>query len=535
MAERVLTKDKLKDEAYSSEAFLTALFWKYPEFYLYHPEDKLNGNMFGNNVWSFFFQLGRIAHNKQLQDFDEISISQIVAEYGIQDKFKKYGEFDFIQENIEYVGDKKENLEKYYEDVKKYFLLRELRNIFGDKVAERTDKYNYKKMNRFEIQIYWQDKVNQVAINNDAPITEFDLFDPDEMREMVNELDEESDFGMPLYNSKKVTEIMQGWGDNTLTILSGFSGNGKSSYSVHSLVLGCLVNKEKLLIIANEMGVKAYRKLALITAMGSKDLYEKASGLKGFDRKNINKGDFTEEEKKRLHLAIDWFEENLDGENSLIKFVPLEEHTIDNLEMVMRHYAHRGYRKIIWDTAKPTDGRGNTPRWQGFTEDFERISQLIEGDTGLDVSVFATVQAADEAIRMKYLDERCLGDSKKIKNVADTVLHMRPVRTDELKGGKNSIEVYEFFPKSISKERIAYLKKEGWYKDPEFDSTNQPYWKFKRKLDKDHNYYLFFTSKNRRNESNLTGLDVLVVRVNFNSNRWDEIGWTKDIERDTNY
>lgn len=535
MTEKISIGDKLKNEVYSSEAFLTALFWKYPEFYLYYPEDKLNSGMFGNKIWGFFFKLGRIAHNKHLQEFDEVSINQIVAEFNIQKQFEEYGEFDFIQENIDYVEDKKENLEKYYEDVKKYYLLRELRKVFGDKVAERQGKYDYKKMNRFQIQVYWQDKINQIMLDNDSPITEFNLLDPNEMRDMIRELDKESDYGMPLYNSKKMTEIIQGWGYNTLTILSGFSGNGKSSYAVHSLVLGCLVNKEKLVIIANEMGVKAYRKLALITIMGSKDLYEKAEGLKGFDRKNINKGDFTQEELKRLNLAIDWIEENLEGDNSLIKFIPLEDHTIDNLEMVFRHYAHRGYRRFIWDTAKPTEGRSGTPRWQGFTEDFERISSFLDPDTGLDISIFATVQAADEAIRMKYLDERCLGDSKKIKNVADTVLHMRPVRSDELKGGKNEIEVYDFISKSTSKERLRRLKEEGWYSDPEFNSKNQPYWKLKRKLDKRYNYYLFFTSKNRRNQSNLTGLDVLVVRVDFNSNKWQEIGWTNDVERDINY
>lgn len=535
MTKSITSEDILKDEVYSSEAMLTALFWKYPEYYLYYPQDKLNTSMFGNDVWSFFFQLGRIAHGKHLQDFDELSIIQIVGEYNAQDKFKQYGEFEFIKENVDFVKDKKDNFEKYYEDVKKYFLLRELREIFGDKVIEKKDKYDYKKMNRFQIQIYWQDKVNEIAINNDAPIKDYNLFDPDEMREMVEELNEESDFGMPLFNAKKMTEILQGWGDHTITILSGFSGNGKSSYTVHSIVLGALVHKEKLVIMANEMGIKAYRKLALITIMGSKELYEKTNGLKGFDRKNINKGNFTEDEKKRLHAAINWVEENLDGDNSLIKLIPLDAYTIDSIEQVMRHYAHRNYKSFILDTAKPTEGGGNMPRWQRFVEDYERFEKLIDPDKGLGVKLFTTVQAADEAIRMKFLDERCLGDSKKIKNVADTVLHMRPVRSDELEGGKKEIEVYDFFPKDISKERIDYLKKEGWYNDHTFDTSKTSYWRLKRKLDKEHNYYLIFTSKNRRNESNLTGLDVLVVKVNFNSNKWDEIGWTKDVERDTNY
>ncbi|GAA0347993.1 hypothetical protein GCM10008931_44110 [Oceanobacillus oncorhynchi subsp. oncorhynchi] len=534
-AKKVKSEDVLKSEVYASEALLVSLFWKYPEFYLHHPEDKIGSKTFGNKIWAFFFNLGRKAHQKELGEFDELSVSQLVKEFGVEATYKKYGEYEFIYENIEYVKDKKDNFEKYYEDVKKYKLLRDFRDIFGDKVLHKTDKYNYHKLNRFQIQIYWQDKVNEIALTNDAPIKEYNLFDISEMREMVDRIDEESSFGMPLYGSDKMTEILQGWGDSTLTILSGFSGNGKSSYTVYSVVLGCLTNKERLVIIANEMGCEAYRKLALVTVMGSNELYEKTNGLKGFDRKAINKGNFSDDEKKRLHIGIDWIEENLEGDNALVKLIPLDAYTMDNVEQILRHYSHRGYSSFILDTAKPTEGGGNTPRWQKFTEDFEKLETLKKDDVGLGIKIFATVQAADEAIRMRFLDERCLGDSKKIKNVADGVVHMRPVRTDELDGGKFEIEVYEYVSKDTSKAKMAKLKSYGWEPDPTFKSSDKPYWRLRRSLDKEGNYYLFFCSKNRRNTSNLTGLDVLVLRVDFNSNKWKEIGWTNNVARDVNY
>ncbi len=100
---------------------------------------------------------------------------------------------------------------------------------------------------------------------------------------------------------------------------------------------------------------------------------------------------------------------------------------------------------------------------------------------------------------------------------------------------KKELEVYDFFPKDMSEERTSYLKKQGWKSDPTFKSEGKPYRRLIRTLDKENNYYLFFCSKNRRNESNLTGLDVLVMKINFNSNKWDEIGWTKNVERDINY
>jgi hypothetical protein len=85
---------------------------------------------------------------------------------------------------------------------------------------------------------------------------------------------------------------------------------------------------------------------------------------------------------------------------------------------------------------------------------------------------------------------------------------MRSVWDDEFKDGKREIKVYQ------------YRK-----------STKIPkgYETIETTLEKssDYTYMLLFTSKNRRGMSNDTGLDVLVFKVSFNRNSWQEIGWTK--------
>ncbi len=162
----------LKMKCIKTKQFLVGLFWKFPDFYLYYDDNKINRSHFGNKIWDFFFQLGRLAHQKHLQEFDEVSIASIVQEHGREKYYEKFGEYEFISELMEEVKNKKANFEAHYEAVKKYGLLREFRQLFGDNVIDNSldEKYNYKKMDRFEIQAYWQSKVSDIALGNDAPI-----------------------------------------------------------------------------------------------------------------------------------------------------------------------------------------------------------------------------------------------------------------------------------------------------------------------------------------------------------------------------
>ncbi|MCY9737539.1 replicative DNA helicase [Paenibacillus alvei] len=509
MAKLKAESDVLCQEAIISEGCLVGLFWNNPNLYSYYSEERLSSRMFGNKDWGFYFGLGRKMHEGKTLLFDDITTEQYVTSLGCRRYYEKFGEYDKIFEVMEEVKDYEENIESYYNEVKKYSLLRELRNLFDDKVVKENGNYNYRVMTREAIYRYWMDKLNQVALDNESQIEEFDLLDG--LEELIEELDNDPDIGMPFYNAEKFTDIVNGWAHGTITLLSGFSGNGKTSFAIEKLIMSCIKENEKLLIMANEMGLKDFQKTLLVSIMGSKELQEKA-GLedlfkKGFNRKQINKGNFSDEEKDKLKAAVAWIRHYC-KDTGLIKFVALEEYTIDNVEKVMRRYANRGYSRMILDTAKPTEGGASSQRWQQFVEDFERMYKVVRPEGGgLNIALFCTIQAADEALKWRYLDERCIAEAKKIKNVVDTSFHLRPVWGDEYDGEDKALEVFKFVPNRLK-------------------TTDKPYVKEKVKLQKDHIYYLLFTSKNRRGQSNLTGLDVLVFSVNFNNNRWTEVGWT---------
>jgi replicative DNA helicase len=521
-----LSIKQLNSESYNKEAILIGILWNNPDFYGSYSEEVLNKKTMGNAIWAFFLGLGRYLYDKGISVFDDISVHSAVAELKLEDKFEKYGGYAVVEELMNETKEMSQNFEAYYDEVKKYALLREYYKLFGEKVLKVDGKYNYKEMTRNQISMYWNDKLSNIDIeHNDTSIVAYNLLA--DLDEFIERLDINPDIGMPFYRAKKFTEIMSGWALGTVYILSAFSGNGKSSFVVEKVVLSCILENEKLLIIANEMDIEQYKKLLIITAMGSYELYEKYKEhfeKPSFNRKNINKGNFTEEEKEKLKMAVKWLKEVSNGKDSLVKFVPLEDYTMDNVEKVVRKYARRGYKRIIVDTAKPSEKGKNDTRWEQFVEDFDRLYKLARKDGGgLNLAIFATVQSSDDFVGKYWLNERCLAESKKIKNVVDFVAHMRPVFPQEYSGGNKELKVINYIPRS-----------EDLFNQDEVEEIDgqSDYVKQIKKLEHGKVYYLMFVSKNRRGQSNLTGLNVLVFQVDFNNNRWIEVGWATNVIRD---
>lgn len=532
---------RLATEIFNKEAMLVGILWSKPELFDIYTAEKLSSKSLANPVWAFYLGLGRELYKKNYEVFDDFSAHSVVAEKKMVEKYEKYGGYALIEELMEENKGKEDNFDGYYEEVKKYALLREYYRLFGDKVVDVDGVYNYKELDRNAISMYWNDKINNIDIaHNETSIVAYDLLA--DFDSFLNELDINPDLGMPFYKGKKLTDIINGWAYGTLSIIGAFSGNGKSSFVMEKLIMSCIIEKQKLAIIANEMDLAQYKKMLLITIMGT-EMYEKFKDYFGdkirFNRKSINKGNFTAEEKMKLEMAIEWIgekigkTENSKGDESLIKLIPLEEYTMDNVEKVVKKFARRGYCRWIIDTAKPSEGGKGKERWVQFVEDFDRLYKLARKDGGgLNLAMFCTVQQADNYVGKYWLNEQCLADGKKIKNVADLVWHMRPVHPQEYKDGAHELVVESWTP--INEDMFNQDEDQEGNEEQEvvdFGDGNKML-KKKIRLKQGKVYYLLFTSKNRRGMTNLTGLDVLVFEVDFNGNRWREIGWAKNVKRD---
>lgn len=495
-------KDVLIDEVYGAEGYLTALFWANPEWYNSYPKEKINSKTFANPNWAYFFGLGSYMYEKGITIFDDISVSLYAKETKTEAKLKTYGNYDTMEEIIEEVKDRGGNIEGYYQEVKKYALLRSLREYFGDKVVKVDGKYNYHKMTKEQLHVYWMDKINKLAFDGDNHFQEHYLLQG--LAESIKMWNENPDFGLEFYNSYHMTNITNGWADGCLYLNGMFGGKGKTSITFNKVIMGCLAKKEKLLVIANEQEIEDFKRMLLVTAMGI--------GTKEyFVRKRLNEGSFTEEEQRKLDNAIKWIESITgEGQEKLIAFVFMESYNMTNVRKIVTHFAHRGYRKLLIDTGKPSDsGSSNTPRWQQFTEDMTDLYSLIR-PSGLNIGTWVNVQLADSALTHRFLNEMALGDSRKIKNEATVVFLARNLWDDEYAGENHALKVWRWVKSEFSEQMVK----------EEFELD---------RFDKDGNfqqYALMFTAKNRRGMDNNTGQNILVFRVDLNRNIWKEVGWT---------
>jgi replicative DNA helicase len=498
----VTKNDPLVDEVYPAESYLTGLFWSNPELYSFYSDEKISSSTFANNVWSFFFRIGRELVNRKIANFDDISVGKIVEELGWRKHYDKYGGYDTMDELMGDVAFKKDNFDAYFEEVQKYNMLRNLRGMLGDKVITDNGKYQYKKMTADQVHKYWMDAINKLSFVNNKIEEDFLL---EGIREEVKKWNESPDVGLEYYNSPALTKISTGWAYGHVYILGAFSGRGKTSFSMNKVFLSCIKHKEPLLVIANEQSKSEFLKLLLVTAMGV--------GTKGIiNRQSLNEGNFTEEESIKIEAATRWIEELSQGETRLVTFVYLEEYTMQNVKNVIRHYAMRGVRRVLLDTMKPTtDGSGEI--WTRFQSNFRELYELARPNGGgLDLAVYCNVQLTDTALGRRFLNEHAFANAKAIKNEASVVHLMRPVWQDEYAGGKNELDCYTYEKDEFNSESDGKTK---WYKKHfKLKEENGP-------------FVLIFTAKNRRGKSNETGLDVLVMRQDLNSNTWWEVGWCK--------
>lgn len=495
-------KEKLSREIVAAEGYLTGLFWRNPDNYNFFSEEKINYKSFMNTVYGYYFTLGRKLSEKGIKVFDDISVSQIVNETNTSKNYELYGGFETINELSSEVRDKEDNLDAYYSEIKKYNLLSKLIEFFGERVITDEGKYNYKKMNKEQLHTYWNDKISQLGLDGDNKYDEHYLLEG--MDEAIAEWDEHPAVGLPFYESKRMTKITTGWDYGQVYMFGGFGGSGKTSFTVNKVIMSCIQNKEKLLVIANEQSISEFKKMIIITAMGV--------GTKEYmDRQKFNEGGFTPEEKEKLQKAKKWLHDLCEGDEKLITFVFMENYIMNDVKKLIKHYAARGIRRLIIDTGKPSEGDASIARWERFVEDMKEIYKLArQNGGGLNLAVWVNVQLADTALKMRFLNEYALGDGKKIKNEASVLILGRFMWDDEYEGGKHELLINQWDEFS------------GGYIDKPM------------KREKNIQYYLLFYSKNRRGMDNKTGQKVLVLKPYFGINTWYEIGFTT-VYDDHNY
>lgn len=485
----------INKQAEISEAYFVGLLWADPFNHYEEYANTIAEDEFIHDVWGFFFELGRKMYVDGVKKFDDITVHTKVKEYGLEDLFTEYRKMKTIDDAVNIVKDNVDNIEHYYEIIKKNYTIRQLYMLFGEKVLIPKGKYDWKKMNREQLSMFWHDKLNKISLNNVNKYESENLYiDPEEF---IRKLEEDSADMLPYYNSYLLNSISQGVPRGKITMIGGFGGTGKSSITAEKFVMSCVANGEKAIVVLNEEDAQAFRQKIVLTIL----YHEFHTGI---DRSRfINADKLTEEDKMKIRKAFKRMRDLMDGEEAQIKVIFMEQYVMRDLGKIVRFWANRGYTNLLIDTHKVSDESEYDTRWVTFVEDTKTIYKWTRANAGgMNLRTVITFQLADNAINLRYLDFQAIGEGKGAKNEVAIVYMFRVAWADELEGGKRELDCYR-----LKKQPDGSYDKE-WFK-----------------LERGKTYYLWFTPKNRFGKDNDTGQPVMVLEPKFNCNHFQEIGW----------
>lgn len=487
--------ESISRKAEINEAYFVGLLWANPFESYAEYSDTISEDEFIHPVWSFYFELGRRMYGEGIKNFDDITVAKFVKELGVNNDFDEYGGMRTIDDAVDIVKANSDNIEYYYETIKKNYTVRQLYLLFGEKVLIKKNKYNYEAMNREQLTIFWTDKMNQIGLSNVNRYEAENLYI--EADEFIQKLKEESADVIPYYNSKLLNSISQGVPRGHVTMVGGFGGTGKSSITAEKYVMSCIENGEKTIVVLNEEDAQAFRQKIVLSILWNE--YKT-----GFDRKRMVNGQLTPDDEIKIKKAFGKMKELMSGDDALIKVVFMEKYVIKDLEKIVRFWVNRGYTNLLIDTHKVSDESQHEKRWEIFVEDMKTIYRWTRKNAGgMNLRTVVTFQLADSAIGNRYLDFMAIGEGKASKNEASVMYMFRVAWADEYKDGKKQLKCYRNKKNEITGE---------WEKEHFF-------------LEEGETYYLWFTPKNRFGKDNDTGQPVLILKPMFNANHFEEVGW----------
>lgn len=310
---------------------------------------------------------------------------------------------------------------------------------------------------------------------------------------------------MPYYNSKILNKVCQGIPRGEVTMIGGFGNSGKSSFMVDKVLMSCINDVDKTLVVLNEEGADKIREKIFLSLVNH---VMRTEGEKmSFPRWKFHKvSEMTDDERDLIHRTFARWKELIDGEEAKIKIVFMEQYKIEDLRNIVALHANRGYVNLIIDTHKVPDQYTSSARWEAIVEATKEIYKFTRKEGGgFYLRTILTIQLADSHIGDRFLGYDAIGEGKAMKNEASVLLMYRPLFADEY----DKLEVKKYVPSDLSP--TGYVQE-------------------KIPLNKAKTYYVLFIPKNRFGGNTDSGQDCILIEPNFEFNSFREVGEVK-IER----
>lgn len=475
---------QIKEYKLVCEANVVAMIWKDPEKLR---ESNLSLTDFDNNVWKVYFVIAdQIIMKEGKNTLDEIIVGSYLEQHlKLKQKYEEYGGFSTIETAGTYIKD--EAYDGYLAELRKWSALIKLAQhgwVDKDRMSEYAD------MSAEQIYDEYQVYINDIFVNIDNEIKSYDVTDG--IYDLIEELDEGFAVGLPYYHMPMLSQEIGGQYLGSITLVGGLSNVGKSTFARTATIPSIIENKERIVIMLNEDGIKKWQRELLVFV---------ANNILGKDIQKhvVRDGRFSDEVRAILHEAADWLKENT--QNHTITIIPFQNYKTANVIKIIKKYSSMGVKYFLLDTFKMDAGRVSEISWLDMQQKMVEISDVIKPEAN-NVHIMITFQLAKGSANQRFYTQDNIGLSKNMVDVASTCIMIRNLYDDEFPGERNELKVYRLEGKN-GRSKIPVT------------------------LDRDKHYQVIFIIKNREGSTSYQ----IVLEHDMSRNTCKEVGVTT-VERD---
>lgn len=441
--EQIETLKKINEFKEICETNIVSIIYKNPDLIR---ENNLQLEELTNNCWRVYFQIAfDIINVEKKNSLDIVTVNLYLEKHKrLKSKYEEYGGYKLVESAATYV--KEENFDGYLAELHKWNAVIQLAKLgfpVSDRLSEYVDTSAEDIYNELEVML------NHIFVNISSEIKTYNALDG--LHELIDELDEGAQVGMPLSNCDILNKEIGGFNINgNIYALGANSGVGKSTTAINYLMPSVLKYNEKIVMMINEEDQKKVQKELLIWT--ANNIFKQE-----LHKYVLRDGGFKDDVMDVLKKSADWLAEMKDRKN--ITVIPFEKYTAKAAIKIIKKYSSMGVRLFILDTLKESSDSRNTDTWKSMERDMVDLYDVIK-PAAKNVGLFVTYQLGKASVKLRYLTNNEIGQAKNILDVISVNLMMRKPFEDEYEGGSHEITGYKITGVN-GKTKIPFKLKKG--------------------------------------------------------------------------
>lgn len=478
--ETVETAKKVLEYKTAAEANVVSIIYKSPEIIL---GSNLTLNDFSTNVWKVYFEIAKeIIINEKKSFIDDVVIGLYLEKHHkLKEKYDEYGGYSTIQAATGYVH--VENFDAYVTELRKWSAVIKLCKA-GFPVKDRLSDFS--DMSQEEIYDEFETFLNHTFINIDSDVKTYNIFE--DMNTFIDDLNEGTEVGLPLYNAKLLTNEIGGFNfHGNIYGLGAGSGCGKSTMAFNYLVPSALEHNEKIVFIINEEDERKFKKEMIVWV--ANNIFKEQ-----LNKYVLRNGHFTEEVMTLLRKCANWIESR--KEERTFTVIPLQRYSVNIVVKIINKYSALGVKMFCLDTLKESFDAKSDEIFKSMMRDMITLYDTVK-PSAKNVGLLVTYQLGKASLKMRHLTNNEIGQAKSIVDVMSVNIMMRRPYEDEYEGGSKELHC--------------------WRLDGANNKTKIPF-----KLKRETNPMITFVTKNR---FGATDMYQIVSECNLGTNVYKDIGY----------